>query len=58
MGCTAVDGSGDAGSPQEEAIVNNGWNASFATHRIDIDEGAGEMMQLVLTDAADPGEGG
>ncbi|GIL76244.1 hypothetical protein Vretifemale_5725 [Volvox reticuliferus] len=38
----------------EEMVIENGWGPAFATHRIDIDEGSGEMMQLVLTDPTDP----
>jgi hypothetical protein len=36
-------------------VVDNGWGPDFCTHRIDIDEGGGEVIQLVLTDPADPG---
>ncbi|GLI64923.1 hypothetical protein VaNZ11_008318 [Volvox africanus] len=39
---------------EEEVVIENGWGPAFATHRIDIDEGSGEMMQLVLTDPTDP----
>lgn len=42
---------------QEVDVVENGWTPDFCTHRIDIDEGNGEMMQLVLTDPAQEGEG-
>ncbi|KAG2426569.1 hypothetical protein HXX76_012887 [Chlamydomonas incerta] len=47
---------GGGGAPEispGEALVDNGWTPDFATHRIDIDEGDGEMMQLVLTDPRD-----
>ncbi|KXZ56995.1 hypothetical protein GPECTOR_1g9 [Gonium pectorale] len=51
-----VDGAAGWQGEGEEAelLAENGWSPAFATHRIDIDEGSGEMMQLVLTDPNDP----